>query len=205
MMKECDEECDVGENLDVEANENGAEADEPSENILELMALRSELQESREQIRDLEDKLLRTRADCENFRKRMVKDFEEHTQMANESLLGELLPILDNFNLGLRAVKGPENQNIIQGFEFILLQFSRLLESHGVEAIANAGDVFDPHESDALSVAENDSVAEDHIIEVVRQGYRIGKKLLRPATVIVSKGAPARVNGSSDSQNENRE
>ncbi|MDR0428620.1 MAG: nucleotide exchange factor GrpE [Puniceicoccales bacterium] len=191
-MKENGNREDEESTMDYERDEVEEELSEDTSSeqgcALELMMLREKLQKSQEQMEDLQDQLLRSRADFENFRRRMARDFEERSQLANEKLFEELLPIFDNFSLGLEAVQKPEHHSIVQGFEFILIQFRQLLTAHGVEAIGNEGDLFDPHMADAISIMASDVVADGHVIKVVRPGYRMGKKLLRPAMVIVSKG-----------------
>jgi molecular chaperone GrpE len=155
---------------------------------MQISFLKEELQRAHEQIRELEDKWLRACADHDNYRKRVVRDHDERVQLANESLIAALLPILDNFSLGLKAVQQHKDQGIVQGFFFIFDQLRQLLHSYGLEPIGVEGDIFDCHSQEAISMVTHEHVAEGRIVEVVRLGYRLGKKLLRPAAVTVSSG-----------------
>jgi molecular chaperone GrpE len=156
--------------------------------------LEEELRQSRERIAELEDLLLRARADFENYRKRMARDYEERMQLANEALIGDLLPILDNFTLGLKAAKQSGNREIVYGFELIWNQLQQLFATQGVVAVGTVGEAFNSHSADAITMVASEDIPEGHIVEVIRPGYFLGKKLLRPAAVSVSRG-PCRETG----------
>lgn len=145
----------------------------------------------RERIADLEDALLRARADLENYRKRMERERQTLVECACESLLTDLLPVLDNFEFGLNAASGgAKDGNLLSGFSMIYEQLQRILLAQGVEAVGNLGDRFDPHCAEAVGTTYHDSIPADHIVYVARRGYHWSgaKRLLRPAAVIVSNG-----------------
>jgi molecular chaperone GrpE len=152
------------------------------------VSLETKLQQSEKQIEELKDLLLRARADHENFRKRVARDHEEQTQLANATLLTELLPILDNFSLGLKAAEKSEDQSIVQGFRFIYDQLQQLLTTWNVATVGEVGKPFDATIADALATVASEDIPEGHVVKVVRYGYLLGKKLLRPAAVVVSQG-----------------
>ena len=148
-----------------------------------------QLQADVERFREL---ALRTQADFENFRKRNAREREEIIKTANANLLERLLPVIDNFELGLQAAQAEGNKAILTGFEMVARQLQDFLTSSGVEVIdAAEGQPFDHNLHDALGTEESDTVPEGHIIRQVRKGYRLKGRLLRPANVFVSKGKPA--------------
>jgi molecular chaperone GrpE len=144
-----------------------------------------------ERVAELEDQLLRARADFENYRRRMVRDQAENAQLACESLILDLLPILDNFSLGLEAAERSGNREIVQGFDLIWQQLQQLLRARGLSSVGAAGDMFDSNVADALTLVPSADIHEGHVVNVIRAGYFLGKKLLRPAAVTVSSGPPA--------------
>jgi molecular chaperone GrpE len=141
-------------------------------------------------VAELEDQLLRARADFENYRRRVARDQAENAQLACESLIRDLLPILDNFSLGLKAAEQSGNQEIMQGFDLIWRQLQQLLGAHGLTPVGAAGELFDANIADALTLVPSANIPEGHVVNIIRVGYFLGKKLLRPAAVTVSSGSP---------------
>lgn len=142
-----------------------------------------------EKFRDL---ALRSRAELDNYRKRVVREKEEAIRYANSSLLEDLLPVLDNFELGLNAAKGaPEAAGILQGLEMVRKQLEDFLRAHGVEVVDAEGQVFDPNLHDAVAHEPSTEVAEGHVVRQLRRGFKLRDRLIRPATVFVSKGPAA--------------
>lgn len=142
----------------------------------------------KKRLEELEDALLRARADYDNYRKRMDRERQESAELACESLIGELLPVLDNFERGIRAAEDPSCEHLVRGFSLIFDQLRQLLTARKVMPIGKVGEAFNPHQEDALSMVFHGEIPEGFIVEVIRPGYILGKKLLRPASVIVSKG-----------------
>lgn len=134
------------------------------------------------------DAALRAAADLENYRKRMIREKEESIRFANAGLLEKLLPILDNFELGLEAAKGDEAaRGIVSGFSMIHRQLGDFLESSGLKLIDAVGQPFDPKLHEALG-HESDPAQEDGVVlRQLRRGYRLADRLVRPASVIVNK------------------
>ncbi len=134
---------------------------------------------------------LRSQADLENYRKRMAREKSEAIQYANASLLSSLLPVLDNFEMGLMAAKQEGEGNIIyQGFLMVRKQIEDFLAENGVRAVEAAGS-FDPNVHEAVQQEHHDTVPEGDIVAELRRGYRLNERLLRAANVIVSKGPAA--------------
>ncbi|MFV0337599.1 MAG: nucleotide exchange factor GrpE [Chthoniobacterales bacterium] len=134
------------------------------------------------------DLALRAKADLDNFRKRMQRDREDSIRYANTSLLERLLPILDNFELGLTAAKNDNDGNsLIQGLEMVQKQLQEFLKDSGVELISHEG-AFDPNLHEAVGHQPSEEIPEGNIITQHRSGYKLRDRLLRPATVVVSAG-----------------
>ena len=128
---------------------------------------------------------MRTAADLENFRKRSAREREESLRYANQSLLEELLPILDNFDMGMQAAGREQGSMIYVGMEMVRKQLDEFLENQGVTEVAAEGLEFDPNLHDAVSQEEADE--EGKVLRVTRRGYLLRDRLLRPASVVVSK------------------
>jgi molecular chaperone GrpE len=147
----------------------------------------AQLQGDLERFRDL---ALRSQADFENFRKRAARDKEEAVKYANGAMLERLLPILDNFELGLNAARGTaESSAILAGMDMVAKQLNDFLLQHGVEPVKAEGAKFDPNLHEAVAQEASGTVPEGHVIRQLRKGFKLKDRLLRPATVVVSKGA----------------
>ncbi len=132
------------------------------------------------------DTALRTAAEYDNYRKRCVKDREEFMRYANRSLLEELLPVIDNFEMGMQMA-GQDTQSMIYiGMNMVKKQLDDFLAGQGVEALAtNVGDMFDHNVHEAIQSEVSDK-PEGTILRVLRRGYNLRGRLLRPANVIVA-------------------
>lgn len=147
------------------------------------------LQADLERFRDL---ALRSQADFENFRKRAAREKEEAVKYANASLLEKLIPIIDNFELGMVAARGSaEGSAILTGMEMVARQLQDFLTQNGVELVQAEGQAFDPNLHEAFAQEESATVPEGRVIRQLRKGFKLRERLLRPAAVVVSKGAPA--------------
>lgn len=179
---------DVGAAADSDANSEQAE-EEP------LDPLEKALREAS----DWRDRAMRTQAELENFRKRMTRERGEAIQYANAGLLESLLPIIDNFEMGLKAARSESEDSVIyQGMNMVFRQTQDFLRDNGIEAVDSVGGVFDPNRHEAVEQQFSDEVEEGHIIAELRRGYRLGDRLLRAANVIVSKGAGNAAAGESE-------
>ncbi len=137
------------------------------------------------------DLALRNQADLENFRKRAAREKEDAVKFANAAFLERFIPILDNFELGLNAARaGAENSPILMGMDMVAKQLTDFLTASGVEPVNGEGHPFDPNLHEAVAQEASATVAEGVIVRQLRRGYKLRERLLRPATVVVSKGAP---------------
>jgi molecular chaperone GrpE len=167
----------------VAAEDNSAE----TETADDLVA---SLQSDLDRFRDL---ALRTQADFENYKKRGAREKDEAIKYANRALLERLVPIVDNFELGLSAARDQSEQSpIYSGMSMILKQLGDFLTESGLEPVDAVGKRFDPNLHEAIGHEPNDKVPEGHVIRQARRGYRLKDRLLRPATVVVSSGPAGR-------------
>ena len=149
----------------------------------------TQLQSDLERFRDL---ALRSQADFDNYRKRAAREKEDAVKYANSSFLERLIPIIDNFELGLSAARtGNDASSILSGMDMVAKQLVDFLADSGVQAIEAVGEKFDPHAHEAIAQEASAEVEEGRVIRQLRKGYKIKDRLLRPANVIVSKGNPS--------------
>jgi molecular chaperone GrpE len=136
------------------------------------------------------DRLLRTQADLENYRKRATRERQDAILSAQAALLGRLLPALDSFDRAIEAARAGEGVNLEAlktGLELAYGQLKTALAESGMEEIEAVRQVFDPNVHEALSQQETAEVPEGHVVQQLRKGYRLKERLLRPASVIVAK------------------
>lgn len=143
-----------------------------------------------EQVEKWKDLAARSQAEFENYRKRMARERTEAIIYANRSLLEQLLPVIDNFEMGLKAAKDAEGDSsiILQGMTMVHKQLEDFLTEQGVEVIPSDGIPFDPNQHEALKQEPSDEVESGHVIYTMRRGYRLKDRLLRAANVVVSSG-----------------
>ena len=137
---------------------------------------------------------MRTAADLENFRKRMAREKAEAIKFGNQRLIEELLPVIDNFSMGMMAAEQESGSMIFMGMKMVQSQIEGFLTSQGVtEAVTVVGSEFDPNIHDAMSQEESTEHEDGTIIRVMRKGYLLGDRLIRPANVVVAKSAEVAV------------
>jgi molecular chaperone GrpE len=139
------------------------------------------------------DRYLRSAADLDNFRRRTVRDKEELRLFATSRLLEDLLPALDNIALALASANQPKAdlKTLTGGVELLQQQLKAALAVHGLKEINPIGQAFDPHQHEALSHEASSQVPAEHVLRVVRPGFVLNGRLLRPASVVISSGNPA--------------
>jgi molecular chaperone GrpE len=146
------------------------------------------------------ERLLRTTADFDNFKKRAAREKTEAVQYANVGLLQKVLPVLDNFEMALAAVQSVKDEKLAplqSGVVMIQQQLKNALAETGLEEIDATGKAFDPALHEAVSQQESATVPEGNVLQQIRKGYRLKDRLLRPAAVIVARPPGA---GSKDGQ-----
>jgi molecular chaperone GrpE len=135
-----------------------------------------------------DDRLLRLAADFDNFKKRAARERTEYVALANERLVKDLLPILDDLERALDAVGEHNEASVEEGVRLVHRSLAQLLERNGVKQISTEGK-FDPHVHEAL-LSQPSEAEEGSVIDVVQKGYTIGDRVVRPARVVIAAAPP---------------
>jgi molecular chaperone GrpE len=171
------------------AAENGVEpGGEPGS---ELEAMRQALATAEDNARTQRDLYLRAAAELDNVRKRAQRDIENAHRYAIEGLAAELLPVRDGLELGIRNGATADARTLLEGQEATLKLLDRTFEKFSVKQLDPAGQRFDPSLHEAVLMQESGAAAPNTVLQVVQPGYELKGRLLRPARVIVAKGAGA--------------
>lgn len=154
-----------------------------------IPALEEQLAAAKQEAAGNYDRYVRALADLENFRRRVVREKDELRQFASAGLLEGLLPVLDNLQLGVAAARQQtDTKSIVDGVNMVLEQFKAVLERHGLKEVNPAGQEFDPHQHESIAHQPSAEVPDQHVLQVVRIGYTLHGRLLRPASVVLSSG-----------------
>lgn len=154
----------------------------------EIEELRKKLEEKEKEIKGHHDRLLRLAADFENYKKRAAKEKEEWTKFANEDLIRTILPFIDNLERAVNhAEKIADTGVLIEGVRLTIQQLLQGLNRFGLSAFQSVGKPFDPTVHEAMLVVETDQHEPNQVVEEFQKGYLLNERLLRPATVSVSK------------------
>jgi molecular chaperone GrpE len=142
-----------------------------------------------DELKESQDKYLRLYAEFENFKKKSQKDKEELIKYSNESLVYELLPVIDSMEMALKhaSENASEPQSLINGIENTLRELNRTLEKFGLKSIEALNQPFNPEFHHAVSQAIRSDAETNTVIEEFRKGYIFNEKVLRPSMVVVSK------------------
>jgi molecular chaperone GrpE len=166
------------EDVDVAAAEVEAEED----------AIASELEKARAEAESYLDDLRRLQADFDNYRKRTLREQTARTASASQALVARLLPVLDNFELAVSAAEQSRDfDRMLKGVEMVLGALREVLEGEGLVKIEAEGKPFDPERHEAVIAVELEGTAPGTVVGIVRTGYELGGKVLRPAMVKVAK------------------
>jgi molecular chaperone GrpE len=161
------------------AGQSGAPADTTAEN-----------EELHRQLAEKNDRLLRALAEADNIRRRAQRDREDAVRYAAESLLKDVIPVLDNLDRALDAARGAgESSSIVDGVELIRREFLKVLEKHGVTRYSAMGQRFDPNQHEAIARVVSLDKEPDTVVGETVPGYALRGRVLRPAQVAVA-GAP---------------
>ena len=176
----------TGENLPSAASVAEAEAGGVAE-----LPVRTEVERLKAERDQLLDRLARMQAEFENARKRAERERAEYRDYAAGSVVEQFLPVLDNFELALKAT-GSAHQ-LRSGVSLIVKQMEEILQKMQVHAIPTVGEPFDPRIHEAMGTVDRDDVPDQHVAEEIRRGYKLRERLLRPALVRVAHN-PKQVN-----------
>lgn len=140
------------------------------------------------QLVELNQRFLRTAADFENYKRRTALEKEDLLKYSNAKIIGEILPVLDNFQMALKTTSdNKEVQNVVKGVDMIYRQLLQVLEQAGMTKIEAVGHAFDPNLHEAIMQVDDDSVPEDTVVEELRAGYMLKERVIRPTMVKVSR------------------
>lgn len=159
--------------------------------VAEEQAAEAELSDVEKEVAALKDRYLRLQADFDNFRKRSARENVELVKTAACDFIESMLPVIDNFELGLKAAGEAEaNESVVQGFKLVYDQLLECLKKAGVTPFDSEGEEFDHNLHDCVSRLPSAEYPENIVVNQIRRGYRINDKVLRHAQVVVSAGAP---------------
>ena len=144
-----------------------------------------------EALQQAKDQTLRTQAEMQNLRRRVDRDVENAHKFALEKFVGELLPVVDNLERALATIDAGDEalSGAREGIELTLKSFLGVLEGHKVKQVEPTGEHFNPDFHQAISMVPSPDVAANTVMEVFQKGYTLNDRLVRPAMVVVSKGA----------------
>jgi len=169
-----------------------------------LQELKQEIENAKQEASKNWDLYLRERADLENARKRHQRDREEAIRFANDRLLKEMIPVLDNLERAVgHAEQGEDdNQGLLEGVNMTISQFRKVLEDFGVKPINALGADFDPNLHQAMGQVESEDQAPNTVVSEFQKGYLLNDRLLRPSLVMVAKAPSGETNEQGSKINE---
>lgn len=189
-------------------NGNTADSTDPAEGADALDDLTVKLEAAEQEAKESYDRFLRASAEFENYKKRAAREMDEFRKYANESLLREFLPVVDNLERAIQSSAGNEatndSDNLIDGVDMTLKEVLRVFEKFVIKPIDALGERFDPTFHQAVMQEENDNQPENTILRELQKGYKIHDRLLRPSMVVVStsskKGSDIPASGTQDNE-----
>jgi molecular chaperone GrpE len=158
--------------------------------LAQLREAHDALEKSRSEQKSAEDRLVRLAAEFENYKKRIGREREEDRKFANEKLLKELLPVVDNLERALSHGDATDGDQLLKGVQMVHRQLLDTLKKFGVTQFSAAGEPFNPERHEAMQQMETDEAAPGTVVSEYMKGFELHGRLLRPAMVVVSK-APA--------------
>ena len=202
----------MSEEFKKDADESGAEqSNEASPQEIdsnsveaEFLSLRQQLETKETEAKNYYERLLRQAAELENYKKRSGRERDDAIRYANESLLKDLLPVVDNLERAIAHASGGGNgKPLVEGVEMVLRGLADVLAKHGVMPIAAQGQPFDPTKHEAMTQVETDDHEPNSVVEELHKGYMLRDRLLRPALVSVAKAVKTREKKNHESKVEN--
>ena len=207
---------DIEENHDpqqekVDRDDELATADLPDDEVTDAadndqIPVQEELSEEeklRSRVTELEDKLLRSAAEFDNYKKRLARQYDDVVRVANDGIFQELLHVIDSFERARQHDSEHDDAAAFRdGVEMIYQQLTGLLDRFNIEPIEAVGQPFDPGLHEAMMQVESDEFAEDVIAIEINKGYRQGDRVLRHSKVGVSKGSTVNTPEESDEEDD---
>ncbi|WP_299087757.1 nucleotide exchange factor GrpE [uncultured Metabacillus sp.] len=177
QSENADADVKVVEADDVIVEDRTEASDEYEQKIAELQA----------KLDEAENKLLRSQADFENYKRRSRLDLEAAQKYRAQSLVSEIIPALDNFERALQIeADNDQTKSLLQGINMVYNQLVQALKNEGVEAINAVGEQFDPHIHQAVMQVEDEKYESNTVVEELQKGYKLKDRVIRPAMVKVN-------------------
>jgi len=174
---------------DKKSREKGREKKVKSLEEMTKRELLEKVKETEVKAQENYDLYMRTYAEMENIKKRGKKEREELAKFANESLIREILPAIDNLEKAIsHANNDTDPSGLVKGLEMTLGGLMKTLEKSGLKEVEAVGKPFDPNFHEAISQQIDDKVAQGHIIMELQKGYLLNERLIRPSMVVISQG-----------------
>jgi molecular chaperone GrpE len=174
---------------DVKSLKNGKEDKVKRAEDLTKQELLKKLRETEEEAQRNYDLYMRAYAEMENIKKRGIKEREELRKYANESLIKEILPVIDSIQKAISHAHNDENPSgLVEGLKLTLDSLMKTLEKAGLQEVEAEGKPFDPNFHEAISQQRDDKVPPGHVLTEFQRGYLLNGRLIRPAMVVVSQG-----------------
>ena len=183
-LEEMKEEIDDAEVSKPEEEESQTEAPQDEQAGPSLEELQQQIEKLEAQVKEKEDRALRLQADFDNFRRRTRQEKEELSAVVTQTILTDLLPLLDNFERAM-AVETTDTENFQNGVEMIYKQLKETMEKNGLEAIETAGAKFDPNFHQAVMRVQNADLEDDTNAAELQKGYMVKGRVIRPSMVQV--------------------
>jgi len=184
--------------------ETALEQPESTGSESEIAALREQLENKEIEAKNNYERFLRQAAEFDNYKKRTSRDRDDAIRFAKESVIKDLLPIVDNLERAITHASGAGNgKPLVEGVEMVLRSLVDMLAKHGVTQISAAGQAFDPAKHEAMAQVETDAHEPNSVVEELHKGYMLHERLLRPALVTVAKPAKIQDKKKRETQVEN--
>jgi molecular chaperone GrpE len=171
--------------------EEALNAADPAALLKEAEKLKAELEKSKAEVHEYKDRYLRLYAETENFKKRMSRDVIEQGKYANENLIKEIIPVLDNLERAIShsdsAPGGQGKEGLVEGVKMVAKQLYDVLAKFGVTQVESVGKPFDPNRQQAMMHVETADYEPGTVVEEFQKGYFLNDRILRPAMVTVAK------------------
>ncbi len=196
------EDCEGDENAEAEAVTEAAEeavagpaegeADDIAAEAEAVVAEAERLAKAEAEAAAMKDRYLRLQAEWDNYRKRTAEEAADMKVRAAEKIMEDVLPVLDDFERAIAHAEQNGEEGLLDGVKAISTKVCQVFGKHGLEAIDPAGERFDALEHQAVATVPDESVPDETVAQVYQKGYRLGKKVLRPAMVAIFSGGPKR-------------
>lgn len=175
-------------NPDHETGDQNIESEETSKKS-KSRSKKDDVREIDLKLQESDEKLLRLRAEFDNYRKRVQRDIADVRTLTKISTIEEILPVMDHFHMAMTAANTSDDiKTLKEGMNLILVEFERCFKNLGIDKVPTEGQLFDPSIHEAITSESSAEIKEEYIIREWKAGYRIGERLLRPAMVVVSSG-----------------